>query len=123
MPVQFGPSFLKDPARADVRRLWYERIAASRRLGAVRAAGGVIERPDYSGRLGGVRLPTLVVAGEADAATPPDEARRLHALIAGSELVIVPGAGHAVPIEDPAAVNLALDGFLARNRDRLGQDS
>src|SRR5205823_2478366 len=51
MPVQFGPAFLKDEGRSAVRRLWHDRIAANDRLGAVRAAGGVIDRSDFSGQL------------------------------------------------------------------------
>jgi pimeloyl-ACP methyl ester carboxylesterase len=116
MPVQFSPRFLQDPARAEERQTWYERIAANSRIGGTRAVGGLIARPDFSAFLGEVRVPTLILAGEADQAIPCEESRKLHAGIANSELVIVPGAGHAVSIEEPEAVALALSRFLEREQ-------
>lgn len=114
MPVQFGPDFLRDPSRATERKEWFERIAANNLAGALPATDAVIRRPDFTPELSRVRVPTLVVVGETDRATPPAEARRLHAGIADSELVVVPRAGHAVTIEQPGAVATALRGFLER---------
>lgn len=115
IPVQFGPDFLRDTRRDEERRTWSERIAVMSRAGATRSAGGVISRPDFSGQLDRVRVPTLILVGEDDRATPPEEARRIHDGIAASELVVVPRAGHAVVIEQPAAVNVAVQEFLERN--------
>jgi pimeloyl-ACP methyl ester carboxylesterase len=117
--VQFGPDFLGDPQRSDERQAWFERIAVTSRAGAARSAGGVIARPDFAAQLSQVRVPTLVVVGEADRATPLAEARRMQRGIAGSELVVVPRAGHAVAIEQSAAVSQALAQFLER---RLARD-
>lgn len=114
MLVQFGRDFLADPNRAGDRRAWFERIAATDRRGALRTADAVIRRPDFSTELGRVRVPTLIVVGEADRATPTAEARRLHVGIAGLQLVVVPRAGHAVTVEQPDAVTHALDRLLAR---------
>lgn len=114
MPVQFGPDFLRDPHRATERTEWFERIAGMKLAGALRATDAVVRRPDFTPELDRVRVPTLIVVGEADRATPPAEARRLHAGIAGSELVVVPRAGHAVTVEQPVAVATALRGFLER---------
>jgi 3-oxoadipate enol-lactonase len=112
--VQFGPGFREDASRAAIRQAWHERIVAADGLGASRAAGGIVERRDYTETVSRLRVPTLIVVGQADSAQPVPEARKLHGLIAGSELVIVPGAGHAVTIEDPEAVNLAVGKFLDR---------
>jgi pimeloyl-ACP methyl ester carboxylesterase len=114
MPVQFGPDFLRDPSRATERKEWFERIAANNLAGVLPATDAVIRRPDFTPELSRVRVPTLVVVGETDLATPPAEARRLHAGIADSELVVVSRAGHAVTIEQPGAVATALRGFLER---------
>jgi pimeloyl-ACP methyl ester carboxylesterase len=114
MPVQFGPDFLRDARRGAERQVWFERIAAGSRSGAVRSAGGVISRSDFAGQLCQVRVPTLIVIGEQDRATPLAESQRLNRGIAGSDLVVVPRAGHAVTIEQPAAVCLALRQFLQR---------
>jgi 3-oxoadipate enol-lactonase len=53
--------------------------------------------------LGRVRAPTLVFHGEQDAMAPVANARILADGIPGSELHVVPGAGHAVPLEQPEA--------------------
>jgi 3-oxoadipate enol-lactonase len=44
------------------------------------------------------------------------DAEEMHALIPGSTLVVVEGAGHLPNLEQPAAFNAALTGFLARLR-------
>ena len=57
---------------------------------------------DYRPRLQNVRRPTLVVVGELDRTTTPRAARVLHEGIAGSELVVVPNAGHMSFVEGQA---------------------
>jgi pimeloyl-ACP methyl ester carboxylesterase len=59
-----------------------------------------------------LRLPTLVVCGRRDQVTPPELSRELSALVAGSRLVIVEGAGHMLQIETPAAVNAEIATFV-----------
>jgi 3-oxoadipate enol-lactonase len=63
-----------------------------------------------------VRTPTLILVGSADVATVPAKARRIHELIAGSRLVVIPDAGHSPTVEEPAAVNAALVEFLAAHQ-------
>src|ERR687885_1087046 len=67
----------------------------------------------YRPRLGNVRRPTLVIVGEHDRTTSPRAARVLHEGIEGSELVVVPGAGHMSFVEAPDAYLGAVRGFLA----------
>ncbi len=40
------------------------------------------------------------------------KSQRMHQRIAGSKLVTIPGAGHCSTIEEPEAVNAALEEFL-----------
>ncbi|MBI3998032.1 MAG: alpha/beta hydrolase [Armatimonadetes bacterium] len=78
-------------------------------------------RFDASDRLQRVNVPTLIVCGAEDRLTPPSCSRFLHERIAGSELVIVQGAGHMVMLERPRIVNAAIQRFLERlekNRSR-----
>jgi 3-oxoadipate enol-lactonase len=56
---------------------------------------------DTVSRLGQIQAPTLVMHGEADVMSPVANARLLAERIPGAELVIVPGAGHAFPLERP----------------------
>ncbi len=51
------------------------------------------------GDLHRVQAPTLVVHGERDAMSPPANARALAEGIPGAELWMIPGGGHAAPLE------------------------
>lgn len=59
-----------------------------------------------------ISTPTLVICGTDDLMTPPKYAEYLHQQIKGSELVIIPGAGHMVMLEKPEEVSRAIEGFL-----------
>ena len=67
---------------------------------------------DYRPRLRDVRRPTLVVVGEHDRTTTPRAARVLHEGIEGSELVVVPNAGHMSFVEAQDAYLHAVRSFL-----------
>jgi pimeloyl-ACP methyl ester carboxylesterase len=112
MKIMFGPKFLEDPRRSAERETMRRRLAAIDRRGVVRAVKGVIERESILPELGRIRCPTLVIVGDADAATPPPKARVIHEAIAGSKLVVVPDAGHTSCVEEPEAVTGAMVSFL-----------
>jgi pimeloyl-ACP methyl ester carboxylesterase len=113
MPIMFGEKFLTDPARAAERALWRRRLVANHRLGISRAVRGVIERRGVADEIHRIDLPTLIVVGDQDVATVAAKSERMHARIAGSKLVVVPGAGHSSTVEEPAAVTAAIGDFLA----------
>jgi pimeloyl-ACP methyl ester carboxylesterase len=77
--------------------------------GAVRA---LMTRPDSTPLLRTIRCPTLILAGQEDSITPPALSEEMHQSIAGSQLTIVPAAGHLSSLEQPAAFNAALAAFL-----------
>jgi len=55
-------------------------------------------------RLGGITMPVRIVWGTEDAWIPADRARALRDLIPGATLGLVPGAGHLVHYDAPAAL-------------------
>jgi pimeloyl-ACP methyl ester carboxylesterase len=61
------------------------------------------------------RVPVTVVTGERDRLVPPDQSDELAEGIRGSQLVRVPGAGHAILLEQPGAVNDAIRGLIERS--------
>jgi pimeloyl-ACP methyl ester carboxylesterase len=77
--------------------------------GALRA---LMTRPDATPQLPTIHVPTLVVVGEEDTVTPRAAAEEMHRDIAGSELVVIPAAGHLSNLEQPAAFDAALARFL-----------
>ncbi|MBE2270323.1 MAG: alpha/beta hydrolase [Anaerolinea sp.] len=67
---------------------------------------------DVRARLGEIRVPALIVAGEQDKMMPLKFSHLLHDNIAGSTLVIVPNAGHKLIIEQPQVVADAVQTWL-----------
>ena len=76
------------------------------------AACMAVRDADLHSVLPKVRVPTLVVAGGLDAATPPSLGEQLHVGIAGSRFVVVPDSAHLTNVERHEEFNEALDGFL-----------
>lgn len=72
------------------------------------------ERFDVQGRLGEIRLPTLVICGADDRMTPERNVRRLTHGIPDSRFTLIQGAGHMAMLEQPAALDEAIQDFLAR---------
>lgn len=103
---------MADPARAQEREKWREHIRQSDRKGATRAARGVIDREGVDEEIDKIVIPTLIIVGEEDIATPPETARQMHEKIPHSQLVTIPVAGHSSNVEQPGAVNDALRTFL-----------
>ena len=81
--------------------------------GIAAAQRGMAERPDVTSMLPGIQVRTLVIVGEQDAISPPDEMRKIADAIPGARFVLVPEAGHMAPLENPSFVNAALGEFLA----------
>ncbi len=71
----------------------------------------VIQQHDTTARLGGLAVPTLVLAGEEDILIPVALSRELHKAIPGAEWQTVRG-GHACLWEHPASFNTAVLDFL-----------
>ena len=113
MPIMFGRTFMRDPARKQERDEWRARLIANDRVGIERALAGVIGRDGIEDELPKITAPTLVIVGDEDVATVPAKAERIRDLIPGAKLVVIPRAGHSSTIEEPAAVNAAIAAFLA----------
>jgi pimeloyl-ACP methyl ester carboxylesterase len=95
-----------------------ELVEQVRRLMANPAAGyvGGLEamkhRPDATAELAAISVPTLVVVGEHDGASPPDVARAMHEAVAGSRLAVLPHAGHLSNLEAADDFNAAVADLL-----------
>ena len=68
---------------------------------------------DYTARLPGIAAPTLVIAGEKDAGTPPAMAEEIAKRIPDSRLAVIPGAAHLSAVEKPAEFAALVRDFLA----------
>ena len=68
---------------------------------------------DASGDLALVKVPTMVLIGDSDDATPMIESEYIRDGIAGAELKIIPDAGHLSTIDSPEEFTAELSAFLA----------
>lgn len=69
---------------------------------------------DLRAAIGDIVVPTLLVAGSADPVTTVADAEAMHAVIANSELTVVP-ASHLSNLEAPQAFDQALAAFLCKH--------
>jgi pimeloyl-ACP methyl ester carboxylesterase len=73
---------------------------------------GMAERPDSVETLKSINVPTLLVTGEEDTSTGVNEAELMHRHIAGSQVWVIPKAGHYSPWEQAGEVTRILRQFL-----------
>jgi 3-oxoadipate enol-lactonase/4-carboxymuconolactone decarboxylase len=76
------------------------------------ASAEAIAAADLTTQSAELAVPTLVLVGEGDQATPVSSAEALHKMIPGARLEVIPGAAHIPTAEQPAAVAGALLRFL-----------
>jgi 3-oxoadipate enol-lactonase len=95
---------LVDGARAMMRKMSAEDISLVLR--------GMAERPDSVADLKSINVPTLIVIGEEDVLSTVADGELMRQNIAGSQLKVVPKAGHYAPWEQPELVGKVLRQFL-----------
>jgi len=90
-------------------------LEATRRVSSETAIAALlaISRWDIRGRLGELQVPTLVICGDGDRSTPPEDSYELWRGIPNANLCVVPGCAHNVHLEQPAIFNAILSQFLA----------
>lgn len=95
-----------------LRERWRTIMAATPPMGIAAALRGMAGRPDSFDTLRQLDRPVLIVVGEEDAITPPEDARAMQQAARAAGLEVVPGAGHLTPVEQPERFVAALRGFL-----------
>lgn len=108
---QRAPRLLAPGAGRDLVESAVATMAGALRPPGYAAAAEVMAATDLTDDLRHITAPTLVMSGAEDRITGPDRAREIAALVPGSALVLVPGAGHLANQERPALVNAWLRGF------------
>lgn len=97
-----------------VREKTREVMLHAQRKGVVAALKGLAERPDFTGILGHLKVPCVVVAGEADTIVTSDIAREMVQMLSRGWLVEIPGGGHMPMFEGPQLVTAALKELIER---------
>ena len=90
---------------------WNCRAKAS--TGAQTANGGNIEVT--WGKLETLKVPILLLTGDADLYTPPSVLRMFTARMPNAESAVIPETGHSSYWEDPQAFNQAVLAFIRKH--------
>jgi len=112
LPLNFSESWIKSNLNIlDATRKRYHQMdlpAAERLMQA-------FSEINFTDELNNIARPTLVIVGELDILKPRKYAEIIASQIPGAELLIIPHAGHAVCMEQPAAFNSAVLGFVLKH--------
>jgi 3-oxoadipate enol-lactonase len=106
----FAPSTFE--THPDIIERMRHTIVSSSPLGIRGALLAQAARTDLNPALPNIGVPTLIMVGEEDSLTPPAIAQAMHESIKGSELRIIPNAGHMSNLENTEAFNKHLLEFL-----------
>jgi 3-oxoadipate enol-lactonase len=94
-------------------------MADAVRLPGYAYAAASMAETDHTDLLARIAVPTLVLVGEHDSVTPPEESKRLAAAIRGAEFDVIEGAGHLSNLERPSQFTDRVRRFLdAQERDQ-----
>jgi len=109
LPRWFSEDFIaRAPQRIEQVRSMLRRCSVDGYAGCGRA----IAEFDFSGDLGRIDTPTMIVVGADDAGTTVADARSIQGAISGSQLRVIDKCRHLPNIEDPEAFNAILSGWL-----------
>lgn len=108
----FGAGF----RQSSEARLWAAMLSRTPAKGYLGCCAA-IAATDLSDETATLRLPTLVIAGREDGASPPRLVEDTARLVPGSAFHIIEGTGHLPCVEDPVAYAAILTPFLKEHAD------
>lgn len=100
-------------AQAPTVARWRRRVVSTPQAGYLGACHAVM-RHDTVARLPQIGVPTLVIAGGADLATPVAMLQTLVNAIPGAQIAVIEGAAHLSALEAPVAFEAAFRTLLGR---------
>ncbi|HEY6259196.1 MAG TPA: alpha/beta hydrolase [Xanthobacteraceae bacterium] len=113
MPVEFrelGPSYRA--ANPEGAKLWTDLAHKAVTGGDFRQK---VANEITTAKIEGLKVPTLLITGDADLITPPAIMRMVAKHIPGSEIMIAPESGHSTYWERPDLFNRAVLSFFAKH--------
>ena len=112
MRDEMKPNYLADPCDTDTLDLCMDMARALGPDVFRRQSLALRDRADRTETLRRYKGPALVLMGELDRPCPRDRHDLMHSLMPRSTLVILPGAGHLPPLEQPDRTIAALKEWL-----------
>lgn len=114
MPYAAGQMFSRSFKDSPEAQPWLDQVKELEPDRLHAGAMAVFDRGSLVDRLAEIRVPTMVLVGDRDRATPPSKAETIEKGIPGARRALVPGAGHMSPVERPEYVNRLVGGFLGQ---------
>lgn len=119
-PFLWGDGFLE--ARHGVLRAYHQVVTGGDKplhgnLHQIRGTQGW----DIRERLGAIQAPVLLLCGAEDLLTPPWKCLETARRIPGSRFEVVPGIGHAYPVEDPKKYTARIRRFMDKDDAGFGR--
>jgi len=100
----------------DAVRKWYYYVVGAKEFfraeGTMRETFKQIVKEDLVPAMEAVDVRTILLWGEYDIIVPVSIAERMHQVIAGSELIVIPEADHGVPFKQPEVFASYVERFL-----------
>jgi pimeloyl-ACP methyl ester carboxylesterase len=105
----FSPAYLAaHPELIDERK----RVLMGIDPKAFQAACKILQEADLTPLLHKLAVPTLVLCGEFDQATPPGLTKQIAEKVPGAKYIELPGCGHCPPLEQPQQFLAAIKQFV-----------
>jgi 3-oxoadipate enol-lactonase len=105
---------LETSRRSEAVKLARQLMGSNQPAGWIGGLQALTNRPDFGPDLDKIDVPTMVMRGAEDQLVARETADAMVAQIPDVELVAIADAGHLVSLEQPEAVNRALEGLLER---------
>ncbi len=114
VPTTYSPEWIA--ANKEALPLRRQQVAALPKswFAGVDAILAALETMDLAPKLGKIRAPVTIIAGEKDVTFPPPYSEELHKAISGSTLEIVPGASHGYVLEHPDDAAARIENAIER---------
>ncbi len=118
---QMLPRLLAPSTGGDIRALVTQMFEETPAETAAADLLAMRDRPDSTPTLATISVPALVIHGAEDNIVSLQSSQDMAGRIPGRRFVVVPGAGHLSPMENPKAVNATVAAFL-KIRTTSGQE-
>ena len=119
-PFLWGDGFLE--SRHGVLRAYHQVVTGGERPqhGNLHQIRGILGW-DIRGRLGAIEAPVLLLSGAEDLLTPPWKCLATAQGIPGARFEVVPGVGHAYPVEDAKGFVARVMAFTCKEPAEIGR--
>lgn len=109
---RFASKYMAPDTPALARAEFMTMIESARYETMVSGMEAIRDRPDRTGLLSDIMVPSIVIAGEHDSHSTPDLMKSMADALVNSKFVTLDGIAHISPLESPDMLNVTLESWL-----------